>query len=511
MNEENEVVGMSVARLSWENVAETSPQYTEVKILTNEPVQNMPLRIVIHARDVHNRSQVTGGDLIYPVLKDVKRKYYQTGAIRDFDNGSYLIEFQPDWAGSASLELTLAYPSKFRRAAVGEETYGYYFTCYYAKNLKASPLAKLPEFSGRPRSSVLADKPSGRCYFDWKPMPNRMEPQSWCTMNAPEYSNYVSCELPKGGVKCEDSFSCIYDKRMPETAKAKFLAHKPAVSYYPLSPIRSITIQPGGVNSSVTLCSRFFSGENSRSRKVLGSWLGAKKFVPKCSHSCKTTDDVLRCVTDSRWYFIGDSTVRQVINQLNCIVASKCRGGGGVRIRREFFPKCRCTTEFQFFGAPVATSGSLRNFTVEGLPYGPDTIDSIVASNASGGDVLVIGSIQHFVLIPFPGFIKRTMAIRDALIRLRRRAPNITIIWKGTNSRQLGMSLYTNNAKLEFYAKVAQEIVKDVPSIYIVNTWNMFLGSPFGVTGKVGVHYPQDAIRELLRLLVGIACSERTR
>ena len=248
---------------------------------------------------------------------------------------------------------------------------------------------------------------------------------------------------------------------------------------------------------------------------MLGYWSGAK-FVPKCSHSCKTTDDLLPCVMDSHWYFMGDSTMRQLINELNCIVApqKKCLGSMTIKslhIRREFFPECRCTTEFQFFGAPVATSDSLRNFTVEGLPYESNTIDLIVASNASGGDVLVIGSIQHLVFIPFPGFIKRMMVIRDALIRLRRRAPDTKIIWKGSNSRGAKTDFFTNNAKVEFYANVAQDIMKDVPSIYIVNTWNIFLGSPFGAPGKVNIHYPDDAIRELLQLVVGIACSKTTR
>ena len=240
------MINRSIARLSWKNIAETSPRYTEVKILTNKFVQNMPLKIVIHARDVNNRPQVTGGDLIYPVIKDAKRSYYQTGAIHDFDNGSYLVEFQPDWAGSTSLELTLAYPSKFRRAIVREERYGYCFTCYYAKNLKTSALANVRALEWRHKASVMAGKPSGRCYFDWKPMPNR-KGENWCIVDAPEFSNYISCELPGGGVKCEDSFSCIYDKSMVEMAKSKFLSHKPVSSMTPLiNSISSITTQPSG-------------------------------------------------------------------------------------------------------------------------------------------------------------------------------------------------------------------------------------------------------------------------
>ena len=241
------MINRSIARLSWENVAETSPQYTEVKILTDKAVQNMPLRIVIHARDVNNRSQVTGGDLIYPVIKDVKRGYYQTGAIHDFDNGSYLIEFEPDWAGSASFELTLAYPSKFRRATVRGETYGYIFICYYAKNLKTSALANVRPFqSSRHKASVMAGKPSGHCYFDWKPMPDR-QGKNWCTMNAPEYSNYISCGRPGGGVKCEDIFSCIYEQRMLKVSEAEYLSHKPALFMNLLKlKVSSITIQPGG-------------------------------------------------------------------------------------------------------------------------------------------------------------------------------------------------------------------------------------------------------------------------
>ena len=240
-------------------------------------------------------------------------------------------------------------------------------------------------------------------------------------------------------------------------------------------------------------------------RKVLGSWMSANQFVPKCSHSCKTTDDLMRCVTDSHWYFMGDSTVRQLVEQFNCIVAgSQCRASTEVHMARTFFPKCRCTSELRFFGLPLASSGTFRNFTAQAVPYGPDTIDLIVASNASGGDVLVIGSIHHHVYIPFPGFVKRMMAIRDALIRLRRRAPSLKIIWKGTNPRELLKCFFRNNAKIEFYESVAREIIKDVPSIFIVDSWNMFLGSPF----RIFVHYPTNAVRELLRLLVGIACSK---
>ena len=241
------MINRSITRLSWENVAETSPQYTEVKILTDEAVQNMPLRIVIHARDVNNRPQVTGGDLVYPVIKDVKRGYYQTGAIHDFDNGSYLIEFEPDWAGSASLQLTLAFPSKFRRVTVTGETYGYNYMCYYAKNLKTSALANVrPFLASRHTASVTAGKPSGRCYFDWKPMPDG-QGKNWCTMNAPEYGNYISCKRPGGGVKCDDAFSCIFEKRMFEIAQAQYLSHKPEMFMKPLKlSVSSVTIQPGG-------------------------------------------------------------------------------------------------------------------------------------------------------------------------------------------------------------------------------------------------------------------------
>ena len=246
-------------------------------------------------------------------------------------------------------------------------------------------------------------------------------------------------------------------------------------------------------------------------RKVLGSWMSANQYVPKCSHSCKTTDDVMRCVTDSHWYFIGDSTVRQIKSHLHCLASPQCPKVPDFQphMPSQYFPKCRCTFAFHFFGLPISTSGSIRTFTSAYVPYAPEIIDSIVPSNSVGGDVVVIGSIHHFLVMPFPGFVKRMLAIRDALIRLRSRAPKMKIVWKGSNSRDVTSDFFMNNAKAEFYESVAQEIIRDVPSIYILDTWNILLGSPFGGAGEHKIHYPGSAISEIFRIIAGLVCSKR--
>ena len=236
--------------------------------------------------------------------------------------------------------------------------------------------------------------------------------------------------------------------------------------------------------------------------RVLGSWMGDKSFVFKCRNPCKTLNDIKRCISGTHWHFIGDSTVRQIARNLDCLLRRpNCTDFYDLPSPPVFYPEYNSSVRFHFHGFPIRTSkATFKNFSRHAIPFSAETIDAIPGSNT---DIIVIGSIQHFVYIPFPGFVKRIEATRDALLRLRKRAPGATIIWRGSNARR-NEGFAMNNAKVQYYARIAQEIVGNVPRIHIVDVWNMFLASPF----RCNVHYPDVAIRQLLLLFVGIACQD---
>eukprot|EP00118_Oscarella_pearsei_P014620 m.126195 g.126195 ORF g.126195 m.126195 type:complete len:572 (+) comp37893_c1_seq3:134-1849(+) len=481
-------------------IRETSPVQTKVELLTSTFVQYKPIRLLIHARNDKDQSQRTGGDLFHAVLKSQPGVYkefqYQSGSVYDFDNGSYLVEFVPYWAGPTSIELTLGLPSKFRRATITNRVYGYEFSCSYSQTAKV-----------------------GKCHFYTKPPPSSAnDKRRWCKINAPEYGYYVSCELPTG-ITCDKSQACKMDKSMGSVGKSEFESHKPTFVMVRLKPTVSrssketttaeILLNSNPDALSKESCAVFFK-DHQNYHKVVGSWSG-KSFTPGCIHHCDSLSHAVRCMQDSTWYFIGDSTVRQTVELLDSMLTTgkpdHVAPPNWTYLHNrppKFYPSCNCTMHFHFHGFPISTRmRTFQNFTDKTQRFAAQTVDLIPGRDS---DVLVIGSVQHFTYMPYDGFHKRMEATRDALIRLHRRAPNMTIIWRGSNARENHeKDFFTNNAKLRFYSRVAASIMKDVPSIHIIDVWKMFFGYP-STYEHISHHYSLPAITELLRLMAGIAC-----
>eukprot|EP00118_Oscarella_pearsei_P021333 m.238781 g.238781 ORF g.238781 m.238781 type:complete len:563 (+) comp40172_c0_seq1:55-1743(+) len=467
--------------------AETSEAFSTWKLITTRPMQGKPLNILLTARDKSNQIQSKGKDLIYPKITNPSLGFSQMGRVHDYENGTYLITFIPGWAGTAEITVTLFMTARVGFYVNSHPNVEYLFTCTYDK-MKTKGLDLLKTVPhGSPRRN-----PSGACHFDSKFIPT---PRSACDLNKPDQGWFGYCMLPSGA-NCDDMSWCYYSPEMPGRWKLFWqngVMRRDNVNQLLKGDRIKIIIKPATSDVPKPAPIPCHKLQNIR---LQGYWKTNVYHNTNCLAHCGTKERLSRCLQNMNLTVLGDSTIRQLVSFIiEFIHESK---SSLPKIFYAYFKDTNrnLSVHYSCHGLPIMTSTYVP-FTF--VKWSSETIDEINPSDGGQTTYILISNIHHSVITPSTMFKRRLTNMRDALVRLNKRAPLAKTIYLTANAR-IGTESSINDYKIRYFNDIAYEVFNNVPGVVFVDRWEMYLGSRF----KPQVHYPETVIGELLKIVCSI-------
>ena len=228
-----------------------------------------------------------------------------------------------------------------------------------------------------------------------------------------------------------------------------------------------------------------------------GYWLGKVYTNSLCNAQCDSIPLIKNCLKNSKLLFIGDSTLRIVVDEIRYILRDKREPLSPLMHFQEEFPNLNFSVWYTFHGLPIRTIHSLHFSTTN---WTSDILDDIGSTDKLREfDNVIFNTNHHFISVPTEMFRLKMKDISDALDRLYKRMPTTRLVYVAANARG-AWSTTQNDYKLRYYNDIARKFLEGKPNVVFLDIWEMFLGSPH----KPCVHYPPDVILEELKLLCSI-------
>ena len=195
------------------SAVETNPSKSYWQLITSNPKQGSPIYIRLTVRSSNDKIKAGGGELIYAKMTCKVPPATQFGKVYNFDNGTYLIEFNPSWAGETEIQVTMFLSSRAGYFVRHYDAVNFAFDCVY-ENTTTDELYFGHKTMGPLRSSFIKmKKPFGKCRFGTKPF---LESKEECGVSVPRHYWYGTCTKPDSS-SCDQISWCYYNKAMSGT------------------------------------------------------------------------------------------------------------------------------------------------------------------------------------------------------------------------------------------------------------------------------------------------------
>ncbi|XP_036372108.1 NXPE family member 4-like [Megalops cyprinoides] len=197
-------------------------------------------------------------------------------------------------------------------------------------------------------------------------------------------------------------------------------------------------------------------------------------------------DAINSCLMGKTVYLMGDSTVRQWIENLE----RKLKGLVYITVDRL---------------SSMVAADTLRNITVlwnkhtypwigsheisiKKCVYVSRRLDSIEVDGRQQDPVVVIGIGQHFRASPLEIFIQRLLNIRQAILRLQARSPRAQVFIKLENTRELSSDMSRMSDWYGHIENLAQRKVFEDLKVALVDAWDI------SVAANTFAIHPNDVV-----------------
>ncbi len=486
---------------------ETTAATSSWNIVSQSITVGRPFYVLLTARDATGSKKSTGGDMFNAVLRGKVGSVPASvaGEVTDFSNGSYLITFVPPWSGKASIDVELWLSSYLVDVVKATIDANYIFSCTFGNNYGIHIDYVGPQM----RDSLLEIQTIARetessavrvCHMNGKPdqLPRF---NSSCDMKFRyRYDWYGVCEGPRApnSATCDSIQWCVYHDTMKsnnaaESASARL--HTGAVT----SKVKSVWISIGDKPITTE-----FSKETCKQQpfvKPTGYWLGNQWINRDCSFQCDTKEKWWKCLTNRELYLIGDSTVRQLhIVILSSIGLMQPQLSLYIpeNLLNTYVKKYNATIRYRLHGLPLQTTLGM-NFT--GATFVADTIDAIPGH---GNEIILISTIQHFLLLPPDIFRQRMEHMVTAVRHLRQRkmGKTVPVIFSTGNPRRFD-SFRLNSYRIKWYNQiVAETFAAANVGIIVYDVFDMMASS----ADPQMPHQPQERMAVKLSHILSLAC-----
>ncbi|XP_056594480.1 NXPE family member 3-like isoform X1 [Triplophysa dalaica] len=442
----------------------TSPDYTTFSIVRLNDTYKIgdTVRVTITARDHNNNLKTYGGDFFQVKLFNLNLKASVYGEVIDHRNGTYTVDLLLPWEGQGQVSVRLMYSSEL-----------------------VWSLNKYWETSF-PRSHYIG-------YFEG-PGPNGVK-----------IIEKVECNLKWGSLGSWSKGNCCCEYK-DEKTETVWQCDRPKQ----LSCDHWVQHENGAIEVQLTaferqLCSRKLSdvgiAGDSHITSVLPNTAGIAK-TPRCrsglitpvpagfyfqdvwkSFVCNTRSfsppQMAACLKNKILYMLGDSTTRQWFEFFESSVPGLKR----LDIHTSFNTGPLMAVEltnniiihWRTHGFPLR----FHKMPAADLHYISNEIDYITGGRHT---VVVFTIAAHMAFHPLTFFVHKLGKIRQAVVRLLKRAPETTIIIKSGNT---GISV--NDFGHEWYRmqinKALSEMFSDIDGVIYMDVWQM-----------TSCHYTHEAI-----------------
>ncbi|XP_078488911.1 NXPE family member 2-like [Ciona intestinalis] len=369
------------------------------------------------------------------------------GIITDHQNGTYSIEVPLLIPGEARLEVELMIPLE----GIAE-----YVRC-----------TSLRKFIGVQYLADFETKERTECNVDFS-FANFTDDEL-CDYSNPRNQEPWFCIKPPSG-KCSKITNVFYRGGNSVLDLGKEKCDEGFINTLGCSK----TIQGSGIHVTVKLSKQLpkLSACNTMSNGMglpnpNGYFLNGAWKSRLCDNNLKSIDRARPCFENKDIYILGDSTSRQYYYWLAARLQLKSYGKSNQYVWQE--PQTFGTKTFRFYyrghGPPLQNPGPQ-----DSRPYVTDMLDEITPGSQEVVVILNIG--LHITYFEPSFFIHRMRGIKDAMLRLNQRRPNVRYVYRShrvlleDSGGIMGWLVYR-------YRVITREIFKGVKNFFYFDAWDM--------------------------------------
>ncbi|XP_042331561.1 NXPE family member 4-like isoform X2 [Sceloporus undulatus] len=387
-----------------------------------------------------------GGDFLRARIYSLDLKAGASGSIKDFRNGTYLVNFTLFWEGNVRASILLIHPSEGISALWASRKKGYDKIAFTGKFLNGT-------------SEVTTE-----CGFN-------------LTRNA-ELCEYLD-------ERDQEAFYCLKPKHVPCDAFIRLKSYNKPVSY--LTTLEQSLFKRSNIGVQIPQMTgeiHVVQCEDNQTKASEKCRLETNPPFPSgfvwqnqwhplfCNLSMfNALEQIQTCLKGKLVYFMGDSTVRQWMENLKRRVPNLTYLDVHVGEKPQKLIAVSTSQNIQIqwkkHGHPYI--GSLE-YIVKDHSYITRDIDDIAGDKNT---VLVISLGQHFRPFPIEFFIRRAINIRQAIRRLLLRSPGTRVIIKGENIREMDIN-QERFSDFHGYAQylAAKDVFRDL-EVAFLDAWDM--------------------------------------
>ncbi|XP_077986128.1 NXPE family member 4-like [Glandiceps talaboti] len=414
------------------------------------------VHVVMESYDEYDNRRLRGGDFLQAVMLQKST----AGRVLDFGNGTYSIYFYAGWKGDAVIRVSLI---SYRESIL---------FLNYLRSFDNMHIVWTATFSDGEKTElrnctiinegIWEDK----CYY----------------VNSLSLGKTAFiCEKPEK-LSCETLSSASHNLNAMETSTAKDMER---VSYLFSGKNQGEQIQVKIDNAQEHVSPELPSCEHDLPIALSsGYWKDNLTFVPlMCRSQQWLKEDMEKCLLGKHLYFYGDSTLLQIIHNLNSLDLRNAN----------------ITFQFVFLRAG-SPSQSVENMLFEG-----DYIDRIQYCSVTT-PVLILNSCFHFAAWATRAYLDRLFGAKYAVLRLLKRCPKAIVVIKLAHPRDNVDAVQSVHSANYIYHDMNRMIRRVFGGIGVrfLDIWDLVLSHP----AKNEVHMPPHVIMQELYLMLSYICPD---
>ena len=207
------------------------------------------------------------------------------------------------------------------------------------------------------------------------------------------------------------------------------------------------------------------------------------------------------CLKNKHWVLLGDSTTRQWFKSLYGLIGINVPGPRDRTQGHSLFANyetLNATLRYQMHPHAVGASPyKLKYFVFE-----VDVLDSLVDQLCNY--VVVVSPWAHFTQWTKQSYVERTRLLREAVLRLRQRCPDVPVVLKGPHPRTheaFSDHIYSSDYIIKQIEAINREFFRGI-GVWFLPLWDINLAHQ---TPNM-VHMPDDVVREELKMFLTFIC-----
>ncbi|XP_022082959.1 NXPE family member 3-like [Acanthaster planci] len=436
---------------------------------------------------------VSGGNFWFAVLHSPRNPEAScAGFVVDHCNGSYDLFMVAAWAGNATLNLTLVHTGEavnHLRNVVWPAKDRVSFIGYY----RPAANNATENYKTWPHGVCNFRRPgnwSGACEY---PYPKAMGEWRLVCDNPTGVSCETLSTMKGHGARIEGSVSTL-------TKDVKYLFARPN-SY--------TRVESTAVHLTVEGTSEMVSNKlpPCRPDQPIPQFQGYWKDGVWHSLLCEMKTDwrekkrLRQCLQNRQLVLLGDSTTRQWFLNLQGMIGIQAVKPPGdvyccnmVRVYKELNASMR----FQIHPYVLASYA----VDIKNTMFEVDVLDGL--DDPACNYIVVLSPWAHFAQWIRDSYITRTLLIREAVLRLRKRCPGVPIVVKGPhprNHRTSSSIIYGSDYIIRQIGLINQETLGGI-GVWFLPVWDINLAYPLNNT----VHMPDKVVYEELQMFLAFVC-----